>query len=143
MRQLNVFVNDSVAGILTERDPGAGYVFCYEREFLSSDFPPISVTMPKRAEPFESERLFPVFTNLLPEGFNRKVICRSLNIDEGDFFGLLYAMAGKDFIGAVEVRKVPEPEADFNPVSIVSHTLLENNNLSDDNSIITLSDHNR
>jgi serine/threonine-protein kinase HipA len=43
---------------------------------------------------------------MLPEGGNRRVICRSLHIDETDYFGLLMAMADKDFIGAVEVRKI-------------------------------------
>ena len=42
---------------------------------------------------------------MLPEGANRKIICRSLRIDENDFFGMLTAMADKDFIGAVQIRK--------------------------------------
>jgi serine/threonine-protein kinase HipA len=42
---------------------------------------------------------------MLPEGGNRRAICRSLRIDEQDFFGLLTAMADQDFIGAVDVRK--------------------------------------
>jgi len=41
-----------------------------------------------------------------PEGANRRVICRSLRIDENDFFGLLEAMADKDFIGAVNIRRI-------------------------------------
>ena len=51
---------------------------------------------------------FPFFTNMLPEGANRRGICRSLRIDENDFFGLLIAMADKDFIGAVQVRKTTD-----------------------------------
>ena len=50
----------------------------------------------------------PFFTNMLPEGANRRGICRSLRIDENDFFGLLIAMADKDFIGAVQVRKTTD-----------------------------------
>ena len=45
---------------------------------------------------------------MLPEGANRRSICRSLRIDENDFFGLLIAMADKDFIGAVQVRKTTD-----------------------------------
>ena len=52
--------------------------------------------------------MFPFFTNMIPEGANRKVICRSLRIDEKDFFGILTAMADKDFIGAVQVKKVTD-----------------------------------
>ena len=43
---------------------------------------------------------------MLPEGANRRAICRSLKIDENDYFGLLDAMAGKDFIGAVNIRRI-------------------------------------
>ena len=56
----------------------------------------------------EEPYLFPFFTNMLPEGANRRSICRSLRIDENDFFGLLIAMADKDFIGAVQVRKTTD-----------------------------------
>ena len=97
-------MNDSRAGLLTESSPGGACAFRYDPEYLASGLPPISVTMPKRAEAYESSRLFPLFSNMLPEGANRKVICRSLRIDENDFFGMLSAMAGKDFIGAVNVR---------------------------------------
>ncbi|MBP3471077.1 MAG: HipA N-terminal domain-containing protein [Paraprevotella sp.] len=108
MRALNVFMNDSKAGVLTEAHPGKGYSFCYDAGYLSSELPPISVTLPKRKEIYESDYLFPFFTNMLPEGANRRVICRALKIDENDFFGLLTAMADKDFVGAVEVRRITE-----------------------------------
>ena len=66
--------------------------------------PPISVSLPKRKEAYESVRLFPLFSNMLPEGANRRIICRAFRIDEKDLFGILTAMAGKDFIGAVHVK---------------------------------------
>ncbi len=31
---------------------------------------------------------------------------RSLKIDENDFFGILAAMADRDFIGAVNIRRI-------------------------------------
>lgn len=108
MRELDVFVNGTRAGRLTEDNPGRGYTFVYNKDYLSSDSPAISITLPKREEPYKSEYLFPFFSNILPEGANRKVICRSLKIDEDDLFGILTAMANKDFIGAVEVRKVKD-----------------------------------
>ena len=106
MRQLAVYLNDRRAGVLTEIQPGRGFTFQYDEDYLASDSPSISVTLPKRREPFESAHLFAFFTNLLPEGANRKVICRSLKVDEKDFFGLLSAMAGKDFIGAVHLNRI-------------------------------------
>lgn len=108
MRQLEVYMNAHKAGVLAETLPGRGYSFCYYPEYLASDMPAISVTLPKREEAYESDLLFPVFSNMLPEGANRKVICRSLRIDERDFFGMLMAMADKDFIGAVNVRTVEQ-----------------------------------
>lgn len=104
MRTLDVYYNDTKAGVLTELNPGANYTFKYEQEYISSDWPPISATLPKREDSFESDSLFPFFSNMIPEGANRGVICRTLRIDEKDFFGILAAMADKDFIGAVNIR---------------------------------------
>ena len=90
--------------MLAEQLPGKDYVYFYDDAYLASDHPAISVTLPKRKEPYTSSRLFPFFANMLPEGMNRKVICRSLRVDERDLFGLLSAMAGKDFIGGVHLE---------------------------------------
>lgn len=106
MKQLAVYHNNIKAGILTEVNPGFGYTFEYCEDYLRSDLPPISLTMPKKAGGYYSEYLFPFFTNMLPEGANRRIICRSLKIDETDYFSLLNAMADKDFIGAVNVRRM-------------------------------------
>lgn len=106
MKQLEIYFNNTKAGILTERHPGTGYSFQYHEGYLNSPLPPISATLPKQADAYYSEHLFPFFSNMLPEGANRRVICRSLKIDENDFFGLLEAMADRDFIGAVNVRKI-------------------------------------
>lgn len=105
MRELQVYMNEVKAGVLTEAAPGKGYTFAYDEDYLKTELPPVSVTLPKRSESYKSELLFPFFVNMLPEGTNRKVICRSFRIDEEDFFGLLTVMANQDFIGAVSVRK--------------------------------------
>jgi serine/threonine-protein kinase HipA len=106
MRQLMVYVNDVKAGMLTELNPGKGYQFAYSAEYVASDFPPVSLSLPKRHEAYEAESLFPFFTNLLPEGANRKVICREKRIDDNDFFGMLMATVGTDMIGSVNFREV-------------------------------------
>lgn len=108
MRQLNVYVNERKAGVLTEMHPGRGYSFIYDPDYLASDAPSISVTLSKRNASHESSSLFPFFANMLPEGANRKVICRTHRIDESDLFGLLAAMAGKDFIGGVHIKTTAE-----------------------------------
>ena len=104
MRQLGVYNNDVLAGVLTEQAPGKGYVFAYDPAYLASGGVPVSVTLPLQSAPYESEVLFPFFVNLLPEGANRTIICRKFRIDEEDLFGLLTVMSGRDFIGAVDVR---------------------------------------
>lgn len=104
MRQIDVYLNDHKAGILTEKYPGRGYLFQYITDYLESNMPQVSVTLPKRSESYSSEVLFPFFANMIPEGTNRKVICRSLKIDGEDIFGILCAMADQDFIGAVNIR---------------------------------------
>lgn len=104
MRQLDVYYNNTKAGVLIERHPGRDYVFRYEPDYLLSGGKSISVTLPITKEIYESAELFPFFTNMLPEGANRSILCRHLRIDEKDFFGMLSAMAGKDFIGAVHIK---------------------------------------
>ena len=106
MRQLAVYFNNVKAGILTEEYPGKDYSFQYLDEYVNSPMPPISVTFPKKQKVYVSEYLFPFFSNLLPEGSNRRVICSAQRIDEDDSFGLLAAMADKDFIGAINVRRI-------------------------------------
>lgn len=108
MRNLNVYVNGYKAGTLTETGSGRIYNFLYNADYLNSTHPAVSVNLPKREKVFESEYLFPFFSNMVPEGANRKVICTSLRIDENDFFGLLYALADKDTIGAVQLRKTED-----------------------------------
>ena len=106
MKKLVVYFNNTKAGILTEQHPGIGYSFQYCEDYLDSTMPPSPATLPKSAEVFYYEHLIPFFSNMIPEGANRRVICRSLKIDEQDFFGLLEAMADRDFIGAVNVRRI-------------------------------------
>ena len=106
MRQLEVYVNEVKAGMLTELNPGKGYMFAYDESYVASDLPPVSLSLPKRAEAYEAENLFPFFTNMLPEGANRKVVCREKRIDENDFFGMLMATVGTDMIGSVNFKEV-------------------------------------
>ena len=106
MRQLKVYSNDRFAGVLTEEAPGKGYLFTYDEVYLQAAGNPISVTLPLRTEPYASESLFPFFVNLLPEGANRRMVCRARHIDETDYFGLLDALAGQDIIGAVSFRRI-------------------------------------
>ena len=104
MRQAEVLVNKILAGKLTETDDGH-YIFRYDDSYLAdSGQPAISLAFPKRREEYVSDGLFPFFFNMLSEGANKAVQCRTLKIDENDDFGLLLATAGCDTIGAITVK---------------------------------------
>lgn len=110
MRRARVYNKDRLAGYLEEREDGT-YRFVYDKEYLADDSTgPVSLTLPKRAEPFHSENLFAFFYGLLSEGPTRRRQCRRLKIDEDDAFGLLLA-TGRDTIGSVTIRPESQPES--------------------------------
>lgn len=104
MREIDVYYNDIKAGVLREQYSGRGYMFQYDGEYLKGDYPAISLSLPKRSEAYESSHLFSFFANMIPEGANRGVVCRTNRIDEKDYFGILAAMSDKDFMGAINIR---------------------------------------
>lgn len=106
MRKAQVFSNNILAGILSETDDGK-YIFKYDEKYLlDSNARAISLSMPKRDEPFVADELFPFFYNMLSEGANKTLQCTTLKIDENDSFGLLLATAYNDTIGAITVKKL-------------------------------------
>jgi serine/threonine-protein kinase HipA len=90
------------AGTLEEAEDG--FVFTYDAAFLSGNSPAVSLTLPKRAEPFRSAFLFPFFANILAEGHLAVLQCRHLKIDPDDLFGRLLYTTGGDVIGSVQVH---------------------------------------
>ena len=113
MRKAIVYCHYIEAGLLEEATPGRGYTFTYDKQYMMDidnqidrTHDPVSLTMPFREAPYQSDYLFPVFTNMLPEGANRKIVCRSWRLDEKDFFGLLLKIATHDTIGAITVKEV-------------------------------------
>lgn len=107
MRKAEIFVKGVPAGILTELEEG-GFEFVYDDRYMSDkECPSVSLTLPKNAKTHKSDTMFPVFFNILSEGANRFIQCRTLKIDENDPFGLLLATAGSDTIGAITVIEIP------------------------------------
>lgn len=106
MRQLDVYMNNLIVGRLSEDTPGKRYRFEYDPDYIKSNLPAISVLFPRSGVAFSSEKLFPFFVNMLPEGANKRMVCNKFKIDEKDNFGLLYHMADADFIGAVGFKQV-------------------------------------
>lgn len=95
-------------GIIEQVNDGTR--FTYSPEWLARrDAVPVSVTLPLRPEPYESDGLHPFFENLLPEGWLLEVSARTLKLSPDDTFGLLLATC-RDCVGTVEIEPL-EPEA--------------------------------
>ncbi len=106
MRSAKVLFKDEEAGLLTQLDDGS-FEFRYHRAWAEDNSrPAISLTLPKRTEPYRSAYLFPFFYNMLPEGSNKQVVCQLNRIDRDDYFGLLLTIAKNDTIGAVTITKI-------------------------------------
>jgi len=104
MRTINIYNNDIFAGTLEEHSP-TDYVFRYDDDYLSNpQAESISLTLPKTTKEHRSNSIFPFFTNMLPEGGNRRLWCRTHKVSEDDFFGMLMMVRGADFIGAINLR---------------------------------------
>ncbi|MFR9518213.1 MAG: HipA N-terminal domain-containing protein [Rikenellaceae bacterium] len=105
MKRAKIYSKGRFAGVLTESDV-RDYTFEYDAAYLAdNDADSISLTLPKRSEPYQSSHLFPFFSNMLSEGDNRSVQCRLLHIDENDEFELLLATASVDTIGAITIER--------------------------------------
>ncbi|MCQ2186515.1 MAG: HipA N-terminal domain-containing protein [Bacteroidales bacterium] len=106
MRQCEIFVKGVFAGVLTETD-GRKFEFTYDGRYLADDaLPPVSLTLPKRKEPYYSDSLFSCFFNILSEGENRRFQSQLLHIDEKDDFGILLETAQSDTIGCLTVKPI-------------------------------------
>lgn len=103
-RNAAVFCNDRFAGTLTHEDDGS-YSFIYDAAYRDDPRTyPVSLTLPKRAEPYRSPVLFPFFSGLLAEGEQKELQLRALGAPESDQFARLVYSANET-IGAVTVRR--------------------------------------
>ncbi len=102
MRRAKVYYKNMVAGILTETDDGE-YTFQYEEDYVVN-YPEqfITFTMPVTEEPYKSNRLFPFFEGLIPEGWLLDIATKNWKLNPNDKMGLLLACC-RDCIGAVSV----------------------------------------
>lgn len=105
-----VYYNGTLAGYLEKTNEG--YRFSYENNYqLHPAMPAISLLLPKSAQIYESEKLFPFFEGLLSEGVNKDIQCRLFRIDENDDFTRLLLSSRSDTIGAITVK--PEDDDMF------------------------------
>lgn len=102
MRQAKILYKDDLAGYLTETDDG-DYTFQYEEVYVQkhkNQF--LTFTMPVRRQPYKSNRLFPFFEGLIPEGWLLEIASKNWKLNPNDKMGLLLACC-HDCIGAVSV----------------------------------------
>ena len=112
MTRAIVLQNNRRVGRLIKHGESA-YEFQYDADYLSEPGAhPISYSLPLKAEPYRSERLFPFFEGLIAEGWLRHQQSMIQKIDELDYFSLLIKN-GQDLIGATSVIAAPENEKEL------------------------------
>jgi serine/threonine-protein kinase HipA len=101
-RTAHIYAGETLAGILEEFE--SGYRFTYDPIYLDSDDAlPVSLTLPLQTEPFESNRMFPFFDGLIPEGWLLDVVEQTWKVSPRDRMGLLLVSC-RDCIGHIHVR---------------------------------------
>ncbi|WP_199698903.1 type II toxin-antitoxin system HipA family toxin [Oleomonas cavernae] len=115
MRELDVWWNGRVVGKLAQ-DRHGDLSFTYSPAWLDDErAPPLSVSLPKRAEAFSRRECRPFFGGLLPEEGQRDAVAQALGVSRANDFALLDRLGG-DVAGALqllppgETLAVPSPQ---------------------------------
>jgi serine/threonine-protein kinase HipA len=119
MNKVSVFYKNIKAGIL-EKTGDENFIFIYDEEYLNSNNPSISLTLPKAEKRFESDSLFPFFDGLIPEGWLLNLASTELRLNPlRDRFELLTRLC-HDTIGAVHIgeKKIEKKAAKENALIV-------------------------
>ena len=101
MKKAKIYFQDLLAGTLVEDENG--FTFAYDTHYLHHPaVRPVSLTLPRRAEAYQSDVMFPFFDGLIPEGWLLNIAQEHWKIDLRDRMALLLACC-QDCIGAVSV----------------------------------------
>ncbi len=101
--ELKVYLTKIFVGTITKSDSNL-YVFKYDGNYLIQDFcKEISVNLPLREEPFQSNKLHSFFDNLVSEGWLGERQAKAIKTNQDDKFKLL-AYYGNDLIGGVHIK---------------------------------------
>lgn len=101
MKKAKIYFQDQLAGTLVEDENG--FTFTYDTHYLHHPAArSVSLTLPLRTEPYQSNVLFPFFDGLIPEGWLLNIAQEHWKIDFRDRMALLLACC-QDCIGAVSV----------------------------------------
>ncbi len=117
MRTLTVWREGAVVGSLTADRHGA-MRFAYDGSWLAdADAPALSVSLPKRPEPFPPRQCRPFFEGLLPEGAQRDAVASALGVSRANDFRLLERLGG-EVAGALTLwpaGEIPPPSEAAEP----------------------------
>lgn len=109
MRRGKVYYKEYLAGMITETNDGE-YVFQYNQTYVKEHLDLfLSFTMPVTDKPYISNRLFPFFEGLIPEGWLLEIASENWRINKNDRMGLLLACC-RNCIGAVSVVPIAEED---------------------------------
>ncbi len=102
-RILNVWWEERLAGQLSQ-DRHGQMLFAYAQEWLDAGDAalPLSVSLPKRVEPYSGRECGPFFGGLLPDEDQREVVARVLGVSGANDFALLERLGG-DVAGALQL----------------------------------------
>lgn len=103
MRQLRIFVNGLEAALLTEHARNS-YELSYRDGYEGLS---ISLTLPKRKDPYVFNAFPNFFEGLLPEGIMLENLLRTKKIDRDDYLSQLAAV-GSDLVGGITVKEIPK-----------------------------------
>ena len=118
-RALTVWWEGAVVGALTADRHGA-MRFAYDADWLADPAAPaLSVSLPKRAEPFPPRRCRPFFEGLLPEGAQRDAVAAVLGVSRANEFRLLERLGG-EVAGALALWPAGEPPPRFEAAGTAS-----------------------
>lgn len=99
MKQADIYVNNQLAGVLTQWHP-THYTFEYLPNYTAQ---PVSLTMPLTQKKYEYTTFPPFFDGLLPEGIMLAMLLKQCKIDAHDYFSQLLQV-GEDLVGNVTVK---------------------------------------
>ena len=118
-RVLNVWWDQRLTGQLSQ-DRHCELGFAYSAEWLrpGDGALPLSMSLPKRAEPFSRRECGPFFSGLLPDEGQRDAVARLLGVSRSNNFALLDRLGG-DVAGAIQLlppdAAPPTPPAGAQP----------------------------
>ena len=101
-RTLDVWWDNRIVGHLTQDSDGS-LGFAYGPDWLRHvDAPALSISLPRREEPFSRRECRPFFGGLLPEEGQRDAVARVLGVSRANEFALLDRLGG-DVAGALQL----------------------------------------